>query len=130
MAELCRYFHFGNLFFYLSTSDCITCIHFIPLFFFFFKSCSSFDVHFGHKLTKVEVENLSKKKWKYEWEVPAVGMSKGKWAGTGECFIKVCLLFLNCAIYVFLYFVKKLLKGSLLLFFICYNVNPGMGRAA
>ncbi|XP_008223796.1 PREDICTED: U3 small nucleolar RNA-associated protein 25 isoform X1 [Prunus mume] len=49
---------------------------------------SSFDVHFGHKLTKAEVENLSKKKWKYEWEVPAVGMSKGKWAGTGECFIK------------------------------------------
>ncbi|XP_021816013.1 U3 small nucleolar RNA-associated protein 25 isoform X1 [Prunus avium] len=49
---------------------------------------SSFDVHFGHKLTKADVENLSKKKWKYEWEVPAVGMSKGKWAGTGECFIK------------------------------------------
>ncbi|RXH78673.1 hypothetical protein DVH24_002191 [Malus domestica] len=49
---------------------------------------SSFDIHLGHKLTKAEVENLSKKKWIYEWEVPAVGMTKGKWAGTGECFTK------------------------------------------
>ncbi|XP_050140406.1 protein NUCLEOLAR FACTOR 1 isoform X4 [Malus sylvestris] len=50
---------------------------------------SSFDIHWGHKLTKAEVENLSKKKWTYEWEVPAVGMTKGNWAGTGECFTKV-----------------------------------------
>ncbi|KAM2613822.1 hypothetical protein TB2_028518 [Malus domestica] len=49
---------------------------------------SSFDIHWGHKLTKAEVENLSKKKWTYEWEVPAVGMTKGNWAGTGECFTK------------------------------------------
>ncbi|XP_050119546.1 protein NUCLEOLAR FACTOR 1-like isoform X3 [Malus sylvestris] len=50
---------------------------------------SSFDIHLGHKLTKAEVENLSKKMWIYDWEVPAVGMTKGKWAGTGECFTKV-----------------------------------------
>ncbi|TQD84887.1 hypothetical protein C1H46_029560 [Malus baccata] len=50
---------------------------------------SSFDIHLGHKLTKAEVENLSKKKWIYEWEVPAVGMTKGKWAGTRECFTKL-----------------------------------------
>nr|XP_028947290.1 U3 small nucleolar RNA-associated protein 25-like isoform X2 [Malus domestica] len=49
---------------------------------------SSFDIHLGHKLTKAEVENLSKKMWIYDWEVPAVGMTKGKWAGTGECFTK------------------------------------------
>ncbi|PRQ37230.1 putative digestive organ expansion factor, predicted [Rosa chinensis] len=49
---------------------------------------SSFGVQLEHKLTEAEVENLAKKKWRYKWDVPAAGMSKGKWAGTGECCIK------------------------------------------
>ncbi|KAM1166914.1 hypothetical protein ACFX19_029538 [Malus domestica] len=69
---------------------------------------SSFDIHWGHKLTKAEVENLSKKKWTYEWEVPAVGMTKGNWAGTGECFTKVCYPFMTCTIFILCLFVKAL----------------------
>ncbi|GAY36872.1 hypothetical protein CUMW_025090 [Citrus unshiu] len=49
---------------------------------------SSFHEHFGYNLSKEEVDDLSKKKLKYEWEVPAVDMSKCKWVGTGECFLK------------------------------------------
>ncbi|XP_050372122.1 protein NUCLEOLAR FACTOR 1 [Argentina anserina] len=49
---------------------------------------SSFGIHLEHKLTEAEVESLSKKKWRYKWDVPAAGMSKGKWAGTGDCCIK------------------------------------------
>ncbi|XP_004296470.1 PREDICTED: digestive organ expansion factor homolog [Fragaria vesca subsp. vesca] len=49
---------------------------------------SSFGIQLEHKLTEAEVENLSKKKWRYKWDAPAAGMSKGKWAGTGECCIK------------------------------------------
>ncbi|KAH7570588.1 hypothetical protein JRO89_XS05G0140600 [Xanthoceras sorbifolium] len=49
---------------------------------------SSFNEHFGYNLSKREVDDLSKKKWKYEWEVPAVDMSSSKWTGTGECFLK------------------------------------------
>ncbi|KAK2636941.1 hypothetical protein Ddye_031733 [Dipteronia dyeriana] len=49
---------------------------------------SSFNEHFGYNLSKNEVDDLSKKKWKYEWEVPAVDMSNCKWTGTGECFLK------------------------------------------
>lgn len=49
---------------------------------------SSSSIHLGHKLSKEEVENLSQKKWKYKWEVPAVGMSNCKWMGTGDCFLK------------------------------------------
>ncbi|KAK9192218.1 hypothetical protein WN943_020834 [Citrus x changshan-huyou] len=51
---------------------------------------SSFHEHFGYNLSKEEVDDLSKKKLKYEWEVPAVDMSKCKWVGTGECFLKNC----------------------------------------
>uniref|UniRef100_A0A5B7BL58 Putative U3 small nucleolar RNA-associated protein 25 n=1 Tax=Davidia involucrata TaxID=16924 RepID=A0A5B7BL58_DAVIN len=51
-------------------------------------STSSFNDHLGYKISKGEVDNLSKKKWKYKWEVPAVEMSNCKWIGTGECFIK------------------------------------------
>lgn len=68
--------------------------HFMALLYLSF--CSSFDIQLEHKLTEAEVESLSKKKWRYKWDVPAAGMSKGKWAGTGECFIKVCLPFVNC----------------------------------
>ncbi|XP_068331370.1 protein NUCLEOLAR FACTOR 1-like [Pyrus communis] len=70
-------------------SMCLRCIYMKYLVHFgFCIFIISFDIHLGHKLTKAEVENLSKKKWIYEWEVPAVGMTKGKWAGTGECFTK------------------------------------------
>ncbi|XP_044488167.1 U3 small nucleolar RNA-associated protein 25 [Mangifera indica] len=49
---------------------------------------SSYNEHFGYNLSKAEVDNLSDKKWKYKWEVPAVEMSNCKWTGTGECFLK------------------------------------------
>lgn len=49
---------------------------------------SSFNKHMEHKLSKEEVENFPKMKWKYTWAVPAVGMSNCKWSGTGECFLK------------------------------------------
>ncbi|XP_022728923.1 U3 small nucleolar RNA-associated protein 25 isoform X3 [Durio zibethinus] len=49
---------------------------------------SSFTKHVEYKLSKVEAEDLSKKKWKYTWELPAADISKCKWVGTGECFLK------------------------------------------
>ncbi|XP_062077358.1 protein NUCLEOLAR FACTOR 1 isoform X2 [Humulus lupulus] len=51
-------------------------------------SDSAFSRHVGHILSKVEVDNLSTMKWKYKWEVPAIGMSNSRWVGTGECFLK------------------------------------------
>ncbi|XP_059634637.1 protein NUCLEOLAR FACTOR 1 isoform X2 [Cornus florida] len=48
-------------------------------------STSSFDNHLGYKLVKGEVDNLSKRKCKYKWEVPAVDVSNCKWMGTEEC---------------------------------------------
>ncbi|KAF5937578.1 hypothetical protein HYC85_025084 [Camellia sinensis] len=51
-------------------------------------STSSFCDHFGYKLSKAEVDVLSKRKWKYKWEVPAFDIPNCKWIGTGECFIK------------------------------------------
>ncbi|KAH9774287.1 U3 small nucleolar RNA-associated protein [Citrus sinensis] len=54
---------------------------------------SSFHEHFGYNLSKEEVDDLSKKKLKYEWEVPAVDMSNCKWVGTGECFLKLNHIF-------------------------------------
>ena len=56
-----------------------------------FSSCSPFSTHLGYKLSKVEVDNLLIQKWKYKWEVPAIGMSSCSWVGTGECFLKVYL---------------------------------------
>ncbi|XVF50516.1 hypothetical protein PTKIN_Ptkin04bG0107400 [Pterospermum kingtungense] len=49
---------------------------------------SSFSNHVEYKLSKVEAEDLPKKRWKYTWEVPAADISNCKWVGTGECFIK------------------------------------------
>ncbi|KAG8495767.1 hypothetical protein CXB51_013446 [Gossypium anomalum] len=49
---------------------------------------SSFTKHVEYKLSKVEADDLSKKKWKYTWEVPAADISNCKWVGTGECFLK------------------------------------------
>ncbi|KAF5728220.1 U3 small nucleolar RNA-associated protein 25 [Tripterygium wilfordii] len=51
-------------------------------------SLSSFYQHLGYKMSVGEVENLSKKKWKYDWEIPAGDMAKCKWMGTGEPFLK------------------------------------------
>ncbi|KAK1394264.1 U3 small nucleolar RNA-associated protein 25 [Heracleum sosnowskyi] len=51
-------------------------------------STSSFDEHFGYKLSKDEVNDLTRGKWKNKWKVPAVGMSKSKWIGTGEHFLE------------------------------------------
>lgn len=49
---------------------------------------SPFNKHLTHNLSKKEVDDLSTKKWKYEWKVPAIGMSNCWWVGTGECFLK------------------------------------------
>ncbi|KAA3490166.1 digestive organ expansion factor-like protein [Gossypium australe] len=51
-------------------------------------AASSFTKHVEYKLSKVEANDLSKKKWKYTWEVPAADISNCKWVGTGECFLK------------------------------------------
>lgn len=52
------------------------------------QSTSSFNIHISSKLSKENIENLTKCKWKYEWEVPAFGMSSSKWMGTGQCCLK------------------------------------------
>ncbi|XVE71860.1 hypothetical protein DITRI_Ditri10aG0185700 [Diplodiscus trichospermus] len=49
---------------------------------------SSFSKHVDYKLSKVEADDLSKKRWKYTWEVPAAAISNCKWVGTGEGFLK------------------------------------------
>ncbi|MED6148963.1 hypothetical protein PIB30_057880 [Stylosanthes scabra] len=43
---------------------------------------SSFNRHLEHNLTKEEIDN--QKGSKFNWEVPAIGMSSCKWTGTGE----------------------------------------------
>ncbi|OWM86976.1 hypothetical protein CDL15_Pgr016012 [Punica granatum] len=48
----------------------------------------SLNAHLGHNLSKEEVDDLSKKRWKYKWDMPAIDMSNCKWTGTGECFLK------------------------------------------
>lgn len=37
-----------------------------------------------------------KKKWNFEWEVPAIDMSMSKWVGTGDCFFKVYPIIHSC----------------------------------
>ncbi|KAK3028748.1 hypothetical protein RJ639_037771 [Escallonia herrerae] len=49
---------------------------------------SSFYDHLGHKLSKEEVENLLKRKWKYKWEAATVDVLNSKWTGTGGCFLE------------------------------------------
>ncbi|GAB4850653.1 hypothetical protein Ancab_029964 [Ancistrocladus abbreviatus] len=48
---------------------------------------SSFSLHVEHKLSKQDMENLLKRKWKYRWEAPAFDPSC-KWMGTGDDFLK------------------------------------------
>ncbi|KAF9618611.1 hypothetical protein IFM89_002306 [Coptis chinensis] len=52
------------------------------------KSTISMTVHLGRVITQAEADELAKKKWKFEWKVPAVDMPMTKWVGTGECFLK------------------------------------------
>ncbi|KAL6013283.1 hypothetical protein ACLOJK_003775 [Asimina triloba] len=53
------------------------------------KSTSSFSDHLGRTLSEAEVEDLTKRKWKFKWEVPAISISSmSKWVGTGHCFLK------------------------------------------
>ncbi|XP_052192609.1 protein NUCLEOLAR FACTOR 1 isoform X2 [Diospyros lotus] len=51
-------------------------------------SASSFSGHLDYKLSEEEVDNLSKRKWKYKWVVPTFDTSNCKWLGTRECSIK------------------------------------------
>ncbi|KAK7269371.1 hypothetical protein RIF29_22096 [Crotalaria pallida] len=43
---------------------------------------SSFDSHLKHDLSKEDIDN--QRNWKFNWEMPAIGMSTSKWIGTGE----------------------------------------------
>ncbi|XP_065849827.1 protein NUCLEOLAR FACTOR 1 isoform X2 [Euphorbia lathyris] len=52
------------------------------------KSTSSFYKHLGYILSEEEVQNLSKKKWEYKWEVPATDILNCKLLGTRELFLK------------------------------------------
>lgn len=47
-------------------------------------------------LSKEDVDDLMKKKWNFEWEVPAIDMSMSKWVGTGDCFFKVYPIIHSC----------------------------------
>lgn len=51
-------------------------------------STSSFSNHLGYIVSKEEVDNLSKRDWKYKWEVPISVLPNCKWTGTGEPCIK------------------------------------------
>uniref|UniRef100_A0A2P2MEH9 U3 small nucleolar RNA-associated protein 25 isoform X1 n=1 Tax=Rhizophora mucronata TaxID=61149 RepID=A0A2P2MEH9_RHIMU len=51
-------------------------------------SMSPFDIHLGYKFSDGEADRLSKRKWKYTWDVPAFDMLNCKWVGTGDCLIK------------------------------------------
>ncbi|KAF8035262.1 hypothetical protein BT93_C1325 [Corymbia citriodora subsp. variegata] len=44
---------------------------------------SSYAMHLGHQISKGEIDELSKERWKYKWEVSAA--ENCKWVGTGEC---------------------------------------------
>ncbi|XP_048134346.1 U3 small nucleolar RNA-associated protein 25-like isoform X2 [Rhodamnia argentea] len=48
--------------------------------------CHSYSMHLGHQISKGEIDELSKKRWKYKWEVSAA--ENCKWVGTGESFIR------------------------------------------
>ncbi|XP_068637580.1 protein NUCLEOLAR FACTOR 1-like [Aristolochia californica] len=49
---------------------------------------SSFHAHVGRILTEAEVRDLTERKWKFDWEMPADNVSTGKWVGTGESLFK------------------------------------------
>lgn len=61
-------------------------------------SRSTFHSHLEYKLPETEVEDLLKKKWKYQWDVPAFGMPNCKWVGTGECFLEVANVNSDCGL--------------------------------
>ncbi|KAL8153767.1 hypothetical protein V2J09_011527 [Rumex salicifolius] len=49
---------------------------------------SSFTRHVTRVLSEHDIENLSRRKWRYQWEVPAFDSSTWKWKGTGDCLLK------------------------------------------
>ena len=89
------------------------CLSFLFFFFNDFSSCSSFTSHVGHKLSKEEVDNLTQRKWKYNWEMPAFDMSSCKWMGTGESFLKVYLSFVLFTCLMSFYCLRIHLQHSL-----------------
>lgn len=52
-------------------------------------SCS-FHRHVSHVITNEEVKMLMKKNYKFKWEMPAVGIPRSKWVGTGEKVQEAC----------------------------------------
>ncbi|KAJ8770512.1 hypothetical protein K2173_018003 [Erythroxylum novogranatense] len=51
-------------------------------------SRSPFHIHLDYKLSEEEANNLSNKKQKYSWEMPAFDMPNCKWTGSGDCFLE------------------------------------------
>lgn len=49
------------------------------------QSQSNFGIHIAHKLSTKDIEKLVKRKWKYRWNMPALGSSNCIWMGTGDC---------------------------------------------
>ncbi|KAH7671676.1 U3 small nucleolar RNA-associated protein 25 [Dioscorea alata] len=52
------------------------------------KDTSSFQLHLTRTLKSEEVDDLTKKKWKFKWEMPATNIPVSKWIGTSEHFMK------------------------------------------
>ena len=77
------------------------------------ENTSSFTSHVGHKLSKEELDNLTRRKWKYNWEMPAFDMSSCKWMGTGESFLKVYLSFVLFTCLMSFYCLRIHLQHSL-----------------
>ncbi|KAI4372628.1 hypothetical protein MLD38_010834 [Melastoma candidum] len=48
-------------------------------------SLSSFSSHMGHTLSNEEINEVSEKRQKYNWEVPDPDLPNCKWIGTREC---------------------------------------------
>ncbi|KAK9090196.1 hypothetical protein Sjap_023373 [Stephania japonica] len=51
------------------------------------RSTSSFHSHMEHSLSTVDIDDLTNRKWKFQWEFPLAESSTSKWKGTGECFL-------------------------------------------
>lgn len=94
---------------------------------FFNYCCSSFDEHFGYKLSIEEIKDLTKgkrkDKWKEKWEVAANNKSRCKWIGTGEPFMEVHVseLITLCLHLRSLVSVSKILIMSIWQFHICHQ---------
>ncbi|KAK9104212.1 hypothetical protein Scep_021056 [Stephania cephalantha] len=51
------------------------------------RSMSSFHAHLEHNLSTVDVDDLTNRKWKFQWEFPVFESSTSKWKGTGGSFL-------------------------------------------